>query len=137
MNSCLQNIDPMALATAYGQKPKVVRAKQSAMVEGENCTYGPTLQNWLNVKCFSKDEKLVLKSSLFCIAIANIIHRVPIFKFKKIIYFWNPRIKITFGLIKCPCLSVHSFAIDGICGVYSLIRAKVDGFFTIMALFSF
>ena len=42
-----------------------------------------------------------------------------------------------FGLIKCPCLSVHSFAIDGICGVYSLIRAKVDGFFTIMALFSF
>ena len=64
MNSCLQNFDPMASAMAYGQKPKVVRAKQSAMVEGENCTYSPTLQNWLNVKCFSKDEKLVLKTVL-------------------------------------------------------------------------
>ena len=72
---CFTFFYPTTLATAYGQKPKVVRAKQSATVEGENCTYGPTLQNWLNVKCFSKDEKLVLKSSLFCIAIANIIHR--------------------------------------------------------------
>ena len=82
-------------------------------------------------------KSLILQEKTFCIAIANIIHTVPILKFKKIIYFWNPKIKINLGLIKCPCLSVHSFAIDGICGVYSLIRAKVDGFFTIMALFSF
>jgi hypothetical protein len=34
---------PMALATAYGQRPKFVRAKHSATAEGENCAYGPTL----------------------------------------------------------------------------------------------
>ena len=36
--------DPTALATAYGQRPKFVRAEHSATAEGENCTYGPTLQ---------------------------------------------------------------------------------------------
>ena len=35
--------DPIDLATAYGQKPKVVNAKQSARAKGEICTYGPTL----------------------------------------------------------------------------------------------
>ena len=35
---------PTALATAYGQRPKFVRAEPSATAEGENCTYGPTLQ---------------------------------------------------------------------------------------------
>ena len=30
-------------ATAYGRRPKFVRAKHSAMAEGENCAYGPTL----------------------------------------------------------------------------------------------
>ena len=35
--------DPTASATAYGQRPKFVRAKHSATAEGENCTYGPTL----------------------------------------------------------------------------------------------
>ena len=33
----------MASATAYGQKPKIVMAKQTATTKGENCTYGPTL----------------------------------------------------------------------------------------------
>ena len=28
---------------AYGQKPKVVRAKQLAAAKGENCAYGQTL----------------------------------------------------------------------------------------------
>ena len=35
--------DPTASATAYDQKPKFVRAKQSATAESENCAYGPTL----------------------------------------------------------------------------------------------
>ena len=35
---------PTALATAYGRRPKFVRAEHSAMAEGENCAYGPTLQ---------------------------------------------------------------------------------------------
>ena len=35
---------PTASATAYGQRPKFVRAKHSATAEGENCAYGPTLQ---------------------------------------------------------------------------------------------
>ena len=39
----LKHFDPTASATAYGQKPKVVRAKQSATAKGENCAYGPTL----------------------------------------------------------------------------------------------
>ena len=35
---------PTALATAYGQRPKFVRAEHSATAEGENFAYGPTLQ---------------------------------------------------------------------------------------------
>ena len=35
--------DPTASATAYGQRPKFVRAEHSATAEGENCAYGPTL----------------------------------------------------------------------------------------------
>ena len=35
---------PTASATAYGQRPKFVRAEHSATAEGENCAYGPTLQ---------------------------------------------------------------------------------------------
>ena len=35
---------PTASATAYGQRPKFVRAKHSATAEGENCAYGPTLE---------------------------------------------------------------------------------------------
>ena len=34
---------PTALATAYGQGPKFVRAKHLATAEGENRAYGPTL----------------------------------------------------------------------------------------------
>ena len=34
---------PTALTTAYGQRPKFVRAEHSATDEGENCAYGPTL----------------------------------------------------------------------------------------------
>ena len=37
--------DPTASATAYGQRPKFVRAEHSATAEGENCAYGPTLQS--------------------------------------------------------------------------------------------
>ena len=33
----------MASATAYGQRPKFVRAEYSAMAESENCAYGLTL----------------------------------------------------------------------------------------------
>ena len=35
--------DPTASATAYGQRPKFVRAEHSATAEGENWAYGPTL----------------------------------------------------------------------------------------------
>ena len=35
---------PTASATAYGRRPKFVRAEHSATAEGENCAYGPTLQ---------------------------------------------------------------------------------------------
>ena len=34
---------PTASATAYGQRPKFVRAKHPATAESENCAYGPTL----------------------------------------------------------------------------------------------
>ena len=34
---------PMALATFYGQRPKFVRAKNSATAKGENCAYVLTL----------------------------------------------------------------------------------------------
>jgi hypothetical protein len=37
--------DPTASAMAYGQRPKFVRVEHSATAEGENCAYGPTLQN--------------------------------------------------------------------------------------------
>ena len=36
----------MAMATAYGQRPKFDRAEHLAMAEGENCAYGPTLEIW-------------------------------------------------------------------------------------------
>ena len=34
---------PTTSATAFGQRPKFVRAEHSATAEGENCAYGPTL----------------------------------------------------------------------------------------------
>ena len=40
---CFTFFYPTASATAYGQRPKFVRAKHSATAEGENCAYGPTL----------------------------------------------------------------------------------------------
>ena len=39
----LKNFDPTASATAYDQKPKIVRVKQTATAKGENYAYGPTL----------------------------------------------------------------------------------------------
>ena len=33
---------PTASATAYGRRPKFVRAEHLATAEGENCAYGPT-----------------------------------------------------------------------------------------------
>ena len=39
--------DPTASATAYGQRPKFVRAEHSATAEGENCAYGPTLPHYI------------------------------------------------------------------------------------------
>ena len=35
---------PTASATVYGRRPKFFRAEHSATAEGENCTYGPTLE---------------------------------------------------------------------------------------------
>ena len=35
---------PTASATAYGQRPKFVRAEHSATAEDENCAHGPTLE---------------------------------------------------------------------------------------------
>ena len=42
-DECLKNFEPTASATAYGQRPKFIRAEHSATAEGENCAYGPTL----------------------------------------------------------------------------------------------
>ena len=39
----LRGFYPTASATAYGRRPKFVRAEHSATAEGENCAYGPTL----------------------------------------------------------------------------------------------
>ena len=43
-DECLKNFDPTALAMAYGQRPKFIRAEHSATAECENCAYSPTLQ---------------------------------------------------------------------------------------------
>ena len=40
---CFMFFNPTASATAYGRRPKFVRAEHSATAEGENCAYGPTL----------------------------------------------------------------------------------------------
>ena len=40
---CFTFFYPTASATAYGQRPKFIRAEHSATTEGENCAYGPTL----------------------------------------------------------------------------------------------
>ena len=40
---CFMFFYPTASATAYGRRPKFVRAEHSATAEGENCAYGPTL----------------------------------------------------------------------------------------------
>ena len=40
---CFMLFYPTASAMAYGQRPKIVRAENSATAEGENCAYGPTL----------------------------------------------------------------------------------------------
>ena len=41
---CFTFFYPTASATAYGQRPKFVRAEHLATAEGENSAYGPTLQ---------------------------------------------------------------------------------------------
>ena len=50
--TCFALFYPTASATAYGQRPKFVRAKHSATAEGENCAYGPTLQPCIVLKRF-------------------------------------------------------------------------------------
>ena len=56
---CVTIFYPMALATAFGQKPKFVRAKHSAtvehsaMAEGENCANGPTLMALVRYELWS------------------------------------------------------------------------------------
>jgi hypothetical protein len=57
---CFTVFYPTASATAYGQRPKFVRAKHSATAEGENCACGPTLvnQNKKLVKHFVNFVKL-------------------------------------------------------------------------------
>ena len=40
---CFMFFYPTALAMAYGQRLKFVRAEHLATAEGENCAYGPTL----------------------------------------------------------------------------------------------
>ena len=40
---------PTASATAYGQRPKFIRAEHSATAEGENWAYGPTLEYYSSV----------------------------------------------------------------------------------------
>ena len=40
---CFTFFYPTTSATAYGQRPKFVRAEHSATAEGENYAYGPTL----------------------------------------------------------------------------------------------
>ena len=42
-NQDFYDILKMASAMANGQCPKFVKAKQSALAEGENCGYGPIL----------------------------------------------------------------------------------------------
>ena len=46
-NICFAFFNPTASATAYGQRPKFSRAAHSATAEGENCAYGPTLDETL------------------------------------------------------------------------------------------
>ena len=45
---------PTASATAYGRRPKFVRAEHLATAEGENSAYGPTLQIWSNQRLQNK-----------------------------------------------------------------------------------
>ena len=42
---------PTASATAYGWRPKFVRAEHLATAEGENCAYGPKLLKSIKKKC--------------------------------------------------------------------------------------
>ena len=46
---CFMVFYPTALATVYGQRPKFFRAEHSAMAEGQNSGYGPTLMYILSV----------------------------------------------------------------------------------------
>ena len=63
VRTCFALFYPTASATAYGQRPKFVRAEHSATAEGENCAYGPTLLEpnylWLS---FSGGHVIIKKS---------------------------------------------------------------------------
>ena len=48
--TCLKIIDPTALATVCGWRPKFFRAEHSATAEGEKCGYGPTLSYLMKKK---------------------------------------------------------------------------------------
>ena len=44
-DTCFTIFYPTASATVYGRRPKFFRAEHSATAEGENCAYGPTLED--------------------------------------------------------------------------------------------
>ena len=58
-DTCFTTFYPTASATAYGRRPKFVRAEHSATAEGENCAYGPTLCNRIDFFTINKFVKNV------------------------------------------------------------------------------
>ena len=51
---------PTAPATAFGQRPKFVKAKHSATAVGENWAYGPTLPASKDIMVIKLNQMLIL-----------------------------------------------------------------------------
>ena len=80
---CFTFFYPTASATAYGRRPKFVRAKHSATAEGENCTYGPTLLTDItqqpNLPTQAHHTLCAQHTQLTAILFCCLLHKVALF----------------------------------------------------------
>ena len=81
---------PTASATAYGQRPKFVRAEHSATAEGENCAYGPTLTG----KKIYRTRAIITRSRFE----TALDYKPRIFKVRKVSLYYKPLCNINRGL---------------------------------------
>ena len=63
---------------AYGQRPRFFRAEHSAMTEGENCAYGPTMNGKIRTFDFFAHLFLLLSNVNVSFHSSIVLYRISI-----------------------------------------------------------